>query len=214
MPAPRIAVVGGGVGACSLVYGLRDHLSRATVQLQLFEMGRGAGGRAAYTRSSELRVNHGAPAFKARTPRFEGLCDAMARKAIERAAAPHLFGRLTREGAFEAEANAPTRFVAADGLGMGASARRCCAAAAAAPAQPLAQTTFGTMVASVAASRSEAGATQWTLTRRRVSRWAPSISSSSRAPAWRTLGGAPRLAASRRWWPRHRPSVTQTSTRL
>ena len=77
--APRIAVVGGGVGACSLVYGLRDHLSRATVQLQLFEMGRGAGGRAATrgTRAPELRVNHGAPAFKARTPRFEGLCDAI-----------------------------------------------------------------------------------------------------------------------------------------
>ena len=112
----------------------------------------------------ELRVNHGAPAFKARTPRFEGLCDAIGAQAIERAAAPHLFGRLTRDGAFEAEANAPTRFVAADGLGMSAFCEALLRGGAAAPAPPLAQTTFGTMVASVAASRSEAGATQWTLT--------------------------------------------------
>ena len=202
--APRIAVVGGGVGACSLVYGLLDHLSRATVQLQLFEMGRGAGGRAA-TRGTrgrpELRVNHGAPAFKARTPRFEGLCDAIGAQAIERAAAPHLFGRLTRDGAFEAEANAPTRFVAADGLGMSAFCEALLRGGVAAPAPPLAQTTFGTMVASVAASRSEAGATQWTLTSKTGESLGTFdflvITSTGLAhPRWRTtFGGEPPLVA-------------------
>ena len=162
MLAPRIAVVGGGVGACSLVYGLRDHLSRATVQLQLFEMGRGAGGRAA-TRGTrgrpELRANHGAPVFKARTPRFEGLCDAIGSQAIN-APRRHLFGR-PRATVRLRRRRAPALRVAA--ARMGAFCEALLRGGAAAPAPPLAQTTFGTMVASVAASRS-GRATQWTLT--------------------------------------------------
>ena len=116
---PRVAVIGGGIGACSLAHGLAARSSTASVHL--FEMGRGTGGRAATRTTREkpgLRVDHGVPSFAARTPAFESLCERLvATNALQRCGGgadngTAAFGVLTAAGRFEAEeaASAPTRY--------------------------------------------------------------------------------------------------------
>lgn len=167
MVVPRIAVVGGGVSACSIAYGLRDHISANKLSLHLFEMGRAPGGRAT-TRGTrerpELRVDHGAPAFAAHTPRFESLCESMvAANALEKVGPPLAFGTLKADNSFELEdaAAAPTRYVATNGQGLGALCEALLRGGSAA-ASPV-QINFSTMVGKVEASTTDAGATQWTL---------------------------------------------------
>jgi predicted NAD/FAD-dependent oxidoreductase len=63
--APHLAVIGAGVGACSLVASLRRQGWPAE-RISLWESGRGPGGRTATRRSrqdSHLRIDHGAPLF-------------------------------------------------------------------------------------------------------------------------------------------------------
>jgi len=65
----RVAIVGAGVAGASCAWKLLQDVSRP-VALTLFEMGRGAGGRASTRRSRELPglgLNHGAPMFHIRT---------------------------------------------------------------------------------------------------------------------------------------------------
>jgi len=63
--APHLAVIGAGVGSCSLVASLR-RLGWPGTAISLWEIGRGPGGRTATRRSRQdapLRIDHGAPLF-------------------------------------------------------------------------------------------------------------------------------------------------------
>ena len=147
---PRVAVVGGGVGACSLVYGMREQLLSKRVSLTLFEMGRGAGGRAA-TRATrdnpDLLVDHGAPAFAARSERFHGLCTTLLNQGLRRCDEFN-FGALTQEGNFVPEDKSPPRFSGMAGRGMGAMCDALLRGGDRS-AEPLAERTYGTMVTRV-----------------------------------------------------------------
>ena len=119
----RIAVIGGGVSASTLTFGLRDVLASKLATVHIFEMGRVAGGRAT-TRSSRdmpgLRIDHGVPAFSAQKSIFRELCDQMLgvgalRRCNDACHGTHPFGLLKVDGRFEAEDkdySAPTRFCA------------------------------------------------------------------------------------------------------
>lgn len=108
----RVAIVGGGVSGCSLVYGFRDELKSGRIRATLFEMGRGCGGRTATRKTRELAaltVDHGAPAFAARTAEFFTLCDEFARRgSIERL--KDAVGVLNSKGVFQREPIVPPRF--------------------------------------------------------------------------------------------------------
>lgn len=160
MVAPRVAVIGGGVSACSLVHGLRDHfhLTSQHVSLTVFEMGRSCGGRAATRISRDLpalRVNHGAPSFSARTKRFEELCDKLvARNALARCdTAAFKHGTLTRDGRFMPEdlSSAPPRYTSSEGLGMSAFCESLLSAqeVSSTTKDSFLQTVFGTMVSKI-----------------------------------------------------------------
>eukprot|EP00873_Tetraselmis_striata_P023345 jgi/Tetstr1/443609/TSEL_031608.t1 len=83
----RVAVLGGGVGGCSFVAGLRAASEMATeggppllrghpLEVSLFEMGRGVGGRAASRASREMpgmQCDHGVPFYEARSERFQAI---------------------------------------------------------------------------------------------------------------------------------------------
>lgn len=86
VPPIRVAVLGGGVAGCSFVYGLRQLTETAEaggallkgrpLEVSLFEMGRGVGGRAATRMSREMpdmQCDHGAPFFEARSDRFQAV---------------------------------------------------------------------------------------------------------------------------------------------
>jgi predicted NAD/FAD-dependent oxidoreductase len=65
MPAPRVAVIGAGAAGSAFCWRLLTRPG-ATASVTLFEMGRGAGGRAGSRRDRvvpDLLVNHGAPLF-------------------------------------------------------------------------------------------------------------------------------------------------------
>mmetsp|Transcript_50433 Transcript_50433/g.131246 ORF Transcript_50433/g.131246 Transcript_50433/m.131246 type:complete len:419 (-) Transcript_50433:118-1374(-) len=124
----RIAVVGGGIGACHFIYGIREHLVAQQASLTLFEMGRAAGGRAAtrITRDQPgLRVNHGVPAFSAHSTQFRKLAeDMVTNNVLARCIdGPFQFAMLDAStGSFELEdaTTAPARYTSAPGSGMGA----------------------------------------------------------------------------------------------
>ena len=147
---PRIAVIGGGVAATSLVYGLRD-LVAGQLSISLFEMGRGVGGRAAtrVTRDKPgLRVDHGVPAFEARSSEFISLCDSLA---------PHLsrvedgmVGVIGEVDGFQAESGSPARFMPT-GTGMNVLTEALLRGGDP-TGQPLATTVLGTMVSRVEAT--------------------------------------------------------------
>jgi predicted NAD/FAD-dependent oxidoreductase len=216
---PRIALVGGGVGACSVAYGLREHLRAAKATISLFEMGRGPGGRAA-TRGTrerpELSVNHGAPAFAAHTPEFTALCDGLAASAggvIERVAPSSSkamrFGVIKPDGSFEVEdaMKSPTRFAPLDGSGMGSFCDSLLRGGEPPSSPLLAETAFGSMVGSVEAvvrskptdSQRKGGSTQWALSSNKGEPLGTFdflvVSSTAIAhPRWRTtFGGEPPL---------------------
>ena len=152
---PRIAVIGGGIGACSLAHGLAAKSTAASVHL--FEMGRGTGGRAATRMTREkpgLRVDHGVPSFAAYTPAFTALCERLVEtNALQRCGGGvengSAFGVLTADGRFEAEdaASAPNRYRAPEGKGINSLCDALLRGGdGAADAPPVAQTTLGTMV--------------------------------------------------------------------
>lgn len=65
MEAVRVGIVGAGVSGCACAWSLVQAAKRP-VHITLYEMGRGAGGRAATRKSRDapgLGVNHGAPLF-------------------------------------------------------------------------------------------------------------------------------------------------------
>lgn len=71
LPRTDLAIVGAGVSGCALAASLRRRGWRGSIEL--LEIGRGPGGRAAtrYSRQDpDLRINHGAPLFniRAQTP--------------------------------------------------------------------------------------------------------------------------------------------------
>ena len=202
MPPPRVAVVGGGVSACSLAYALRDQLTAQQLSLTIFEMGRGPGGRAA-TRTTrerpELRVDHGAPSFAAHARPFKQLCDSLIAPSVLRPVSDTLaFGKITEDGRFVAEepASAPARFAAADGKGMSAlcDALLCGGDPA---AEPLCERVFGTMVSQVE-STADGG---WRLLEKKGGDlgqydWLVVTSTGLAHPRWRsTFGGEPPLVA-------------------
>lgn len=74
MPNVDLAVIGGGLAACSLIAHLRKRNYKGTIGL--VEAGRGAGGRAASRQSRGApgwRIDHGAPSFNLTTPPPEGV---------------------------------------------------------------------------------------------------------------------------------------------
>ena len=180
MSAPRVAVVGGGVGASALVFGLRNELATRQLevapngawgrlpspcclaltvptslpcvdQVELFEMGRGPGGRAT-TRGTrerpELRVDHGAPSFAARSARFGALCEELAGSGGALQHSDELVGILDTDGSFVAEEQAPTRYVGRPGHGMSSLCEALLRGGQ--PSAPmLAKCSFGTMVSQV-----------------------------------------------------------------
>lgn len=201
MSVPRIAVVGGGVGACSLAYGLREQIRVKDISVHLFEMGRGTGGRAATRGTRErpnLRVDHGVPAFSAHTPNFQALCDSFVRAGSLQRCSQHqpplVFGTLKADGSFQAEAaELVPRYVAAPGLGM-SSVSEALLRGGDLGADPLAQTTFGTMVDKV-----EADDGGWRLRSRKgddlgTFDWLVVTSTGFAHPRWRAaFGGEPPL---------------------
>ena len=82
-PTPRVdlAIVGAGVSGCALAASLRQRGWRGSIDL--LEIGRGPGGRAA-TRTSRqddgLRINHGAPLFNIRAQTPPALVKALAQR--------------------------------------------------------------------------------------------------------------------------------------
>ena len=154
-PPVRIAVVGGGVSACSLAYGLRHEIARNEISLSVFEMGRTSGGRATTRRTREwpeLRVDHGAPAFSVKTSGFATLCEEMARvgalKQCDLTTMP--FGLLTKDGHFKSEDTPPLRYAPSKGKGMSVlcdTLLRSISSDEDGP--PLVQTIYGTMVGRV-----------------------------------------------------------------
>lgn len=202
MPQPRIAVIGGGIGACSLVYHLREQLAAKQLSMRVFEMGRGPGGRAATRTTREhpaLRIDHGVPAFSAHSAAFTSLCTDLTGAGVLRQCTPTsaAFGTLTAQGAFVAEdaAVAPKRFAAADGKGMNAL---CDALLRGGDlgANPLCEVSFGNMVSHV--DRSADG--QWCLADKKGEAlsdgfdWLIVTSTALAHPRWRsTFGGEPPL---------------------
>eukprot|EP00966_Prymnesium_polylepis_P105606 2445961-Prymnesium_polylepis.2 len=82
-------------------------------------MGRAPGGRAA-TRGTrgrpDLVVNHGAPAFEARSPQFKRMCEHLLEADALTKISPDKIGTFGTDGTFEPEApGAPTRYVARSG---------------------------------------------------------------------------------------------------
>ena len=86
-PTPRVdlAIVGAGVSGCALAASLRQRGWRGSIDL--LEIGRGPGGRAA-TRTSRqdngLRINHGAPLFNIRALTPPALVKALAQRGVIR----------------------------------------------------------------------------------------------------------------------------------
>lgn len=202
-PPIRIAVIGGGVSACSFVYGLRDAILSKSVDVSIFEMGRGAGGRAA-TRGTRdkpsLRLDHGAPAFSAHTPTFAALCDSLVEfNALRRHTDQDgSFGMLKVGGVFEAEATPPPqRYLPAHGKGMSAM----CDALLRGDSGGNAMTFngFGTMVTRVEAATSGADFGGWHLASKKgddlgLFDWLVVTSTGIAHPRWRTtFGGEPPL---------------------
>ncbi|EOD22426.1 hypothetical protein EMIHUDRAFT_469647 [Emiliania huxleyi CCMP1516] len=196
MSPPRVAVIGGGVAACSLAHGLRDSLASRAVSLHVFEMGRASGGRAA-TRGTRddpgLRVDHGVPAFAALTPEFGALCESLVAADVLRRCDGDgsAFGVLRSSGTFEAEdaAGAPTRYRPPVGKGMNALCDGLLGGES-----TLANFTPSTMVTKV-----EPVAAQWRLTSKGgvdlgTFDWLVVSSTGLAHPRWRTtFGGEPPL---------------------
>lgn len=198
MSPPRVAVIGGGVSACTLAYALCEQLSARSLELTIFEMGRGAGGRMATRRTREkpeLRVDHGVPAFEAYTDEFVAFCDDLtASSVLKRCTSPLTFGSLLTDGSFEAEsgAGAVTRYAAADGQGMSSL---CDALLRVGNSEaPLSRTRFGTMVTEV-----EQTANGWHLSSKQGDDlgyfdWLVVTSTGFAHPRWRSaFGGEPPL---------------------
>jgi len=105
----RIAVVGGGVAASSLIYGLRHALCDGRASATVFEIGRGPGGRASTRMTREvpgLRLDHGTPGFLAADERAVSLCEELC--AIGALRTPsHGYGTLRADGSWEEEAAVP-----------------------------------------------------------------------------------------------------------
>lgn len=110
MAVVRVAIVGGGVGGCATLRGLREHLQSATraVEVEVFEMGRGLGGRTATRRTRAIKwmqLDHGAPHFHSSSPELAPLLDALTKQGGVRcvSASEHIIGRLNNEGIFVPE---------------------------------------------------------------------------------------------------------------
>lgn len=81
-PHADLAIVGAGVSGCALAASLRSRGWRGSIEL--LEIGRGPGGRAAtrYSRQDpDLRINHGAPLFNIRAQTPPRLLNALAERA-------------------------------------------------------------------------------------------------------------------------------------
>ena len=202
MSPPRIAVIGGGVGACSLAHGLRDCVASGAVALHLFEMGRGTGGRAAtrITRDKpDLRVDHGVPSFSVYTTSFRTICDSLVEANILQRCDGRQFGSIRSDGSFEAEEakDAPMRYRAAEGKGMNTL---CDALLRGKDGVPqVVETTLGTMVSGLEPIRTDAQPVRWRLTSKTgadlgVFDWLVVTSTGVAHPRWRAaFGGEPPL---------------------
>jgi len=153
--APRVAVVGGGASACALVHALGEDISSGVIQLSLFEMGRGVGGRSATRRSREmpeLLLDHGVPAFSARTESFAELCerfvDAGHLGRLSKTDPSQSIGILRQDGTYEAEPSddTPPRFTAAAGKGISTFCEGLIRGGGDNSSSPIVSTVFSTMV--------------------------------------------------------------------
>ena len=200
----RIAVIGGGVGACSLTFGLREALAANTATLHLFEMGRVAGGRATTRETREkpgLRVDHGVPAFAAHSEPFIRLCEDLVDSDVLQRCDSTKFGRLTADGTFESDdvASAPTRFRASEGKGISALCHALLRGGDPNRDDALARVTMSTMVSGI---ESTDGGSGWRLTSNKGADlgtfdWLVVTSTALAHPRWRsTFGGEPPLVVS------------------
>ena len=202
----RIAVIGGGVSASTLTFGLRDVLATNLATAHIFEMGRVAGGRATTRTTREmpgLRIDHGVPAFSAHTSKFRELCDQMLEIGSLRHAGhgDDLFGLLKVDGTFQAEEKdgAPTRFCAPVGKGISAFCDVLLRGGEP-TAQPVAELSMGTMVGAIEAVEGpDAHDTRWRLTSNKgvelgTFDFLVVTSTGLAHPRWRTtFGGEPPL---------------------
>mmetsp|Transcript_33449 Transcript_33449/g.66598 ORF Transcript_33449/g.66598 Transcript_33449/m.66598 type:complete len:548 (-) Transcript_33449:304-1947(-) len=126
----RVAVIGGGVGACSFVNELSKQRGPRCLDVEIFEMGRGVGGRASTRLSRDvpgLAVNHGAPYFEVTSAKTASVCEELVTLgALAEWDASSIGGHIhSSTGAFEAFSeppltNPPPAGVAGSG-GSGAS---------------------------------------------------------------------------------------------
>ncbi len=81
--AARVCVVGAGVAGSAFTHRLLELLPRGRARVSVFEMGRGAGGRASVRRHDPCAaVRHGAPAFDVKTPAGRSAVEPLLRKGL------------------------------------------------------------------------------------------------------------------------------------
>ena len=108
---PRVAVIGAGVAGLACARTLHDH----AVPVQVFDKGRGPGGRLATRRVEPFAFDHGAQYFTARDPRFGMFVDSWQADGLV-ARWPQRVARLTRDGLAVPAAEETRRFVAVPGM--------------------------------------------------------------------------------------------------
>ena len=196
---PRIAVIGGGVSGCALVHGLRNELKAGRLSVSLFEIGRGVGGRTATRRTRDLKalsIDHGAPAFSARTAPFLQLCESLNLSRLDTSQPTGAFVTLTKGGEIVPERDPPPRFSGGE-AGIGTFAETLLRGGAPPGEEPLARTVFSTQVKT--AEKTAEGT--WRLSDRNGDDlgeydWLVATSSGFAHPRWTSqFGGLPPLVA-------------------
>lgn len=107
----QIAILGAGISAAAAARVLLDH----NVDPIIFEKARGPGGRASTRRHEDLRFDHGAQYFTARSASFRHYLEAWQEKELIAPYEPRL-GVFTEDGYSEKEADSTERFVALPGM--------------------------------------------------------------------------------------------------
>lgn len=168
--------------------------------MHLFEMGRSVGGRTATRRTREfkaLSIDHGAPAFSARTVPFLQLCESLNLTRLDSDQPTGAFVTLTKGGEVVPERDPPPRFSGGE-AGIGVFAETLLRGGAPpGEEEPLARTVFSTQVK--AAEKTAEGT--WRLSDRNGDDlgeydWLVATSSGFAHPRWTsTFGGAPPLVA-------------------
>ena len=107
----RVAVIGAGISGLAAARTLADH----NAEVELFDAGRGPGGRASTRFRDGMSFDHGAQYFTARDPRFIRVVGAWIEQGIVARWNPAL-ATIERPGVVEPKPNRETRFVGVPGM--------------------------------------------------------------------------------------------------